>query len=281
VVLATNFDPRSAVGLYAGHYFWMLGYPSQSIQALLDKERHARSINHAFDLGFALTTGSHPFDYRVEPVELFKRVEEAELLGRNTGVPFVSEVLAQVMRGVAMLRAGDAAGAVGQIRLGMGAWNSVGSNIWIPYLRALVAEALALTGDAAAALGELEDCLEQVARPGWEERCHLAEILRLKGWVLQGMGDDAGAEEHFRQAIDFARSQRALSWELRSATSLCALWARRGGKDAAIELLVPVYERFTEGFETHDLRMAAMLIERLTGEQPAPRVSAGPATAGG
>jgi class 3 adenylate cyclase len=281
IVHATNFDPFSAVGLYAGHYLWMLGYPSQSIETLLEKERHARTINHAFDLGFCLTTGSHPFDYRVEPAELFARVEEAERLRRIAGVPFVSEVLASGMRGVAMLRAGDASGAATQIRLGMDAWNAVGSNIWLPYLRSLAAEAIALSGSDAIALQELDSSLEQVARPGWEERCHLAEILRLKGWVLQRTGDEDGAEQNFRQAIDFARSQHALSWELRCATSLGGLWAGRGEPDAAAALLVPVFDRFTEGFETHDLRAAAALIERVTGERPVARVSAGPATAGG
>ena len=68
-----------------------------------------------------------------------------------------------------------------------------------------------------------------------------------------------GAEDHFRQALDWARRQGALSWELRAATSLARLWWRQGRGKEGFELLAPVYDRFTEGFETADLRSAKAL----------------------
>ena len=86
------------------------------------------------------------------------------------------------------------------------------------------------------------------------ERWCLPELLRIKGELLQ-------SEDHCRQALDLAHRQGALSWELRAATSLARLW-KQGGKTAeAIELLTSVYDRFTEGFETADLRTAYALID--------------------
>ena len=72
-----------------------------------------------------------------------------------------------------------------------------------------------------------------------------------------------GGEDHFRQALDWARRQQALSWELRAATSLARLLRNRGPSVDAIACLQPVYDRFTEGFGTADLIAAKLLLDEL------------------
>jgi predicted ATPase len=134
----------------------------------------------------------------------------------------------------------------------------------VPYLRAALAEGLALSGDSAGGLRLIEDSLTQIARPGWEERCHLAEILRLKGWMLALQGDLAGAEQNYLASLDWARQQQAKSWELRTATSLARLWQQQGKQKEAHEMLSAVYNWFTEGLDTKDLQEAKALIETLS-----------------
>jgi predicted ATPase len=98
------------------------------------------------------------------------------------------------------------------------------------------------------------------------ERWLIAELLRVKGETLlwQGApGAAAAAEGHFRQALDWARRQGALSWELRAATSLARLSRDQARSKQAYELLAPVYARFTEGFATADLKEAKRLLEEL------------------
>ena len=73
----------------------------------------------------------------------------------------------------------------------------------------------------------------------------------------------AQAEKCFHTALDIARCQEAKSWELRASTSLARLWQKQGKKDEARELLAPVYEWFTEGFDTADLKDAQVLLEEL------------------
>jgi len=73
----------------------------------------------------------------------------------------------------------------------------------------------------------------------------------------------AAAEDHFREALDWARRQGALSWELRAATSLARMWRNQGRSKEARELLAPVYDRFTEGFETADLKATKALLDEL------------------
>jgi predicted ATPase len=75
--------------------------------------------------------------------------------------------------------------------------------------------------------------------------------------------DWASAENCLMQALAVAREQSALAWELRSATALARLLSENGQHDRARDTLAPVYDRFTEGFETADLRIARQLIRDL------------------
>jgi predicted ATPase/DNA-binding winged helix-turn-helix (wHTH) protein len=92
---------------------------------------------------------------------------------------------------------------------------------------------------------------------------HLPEMMRIKGEILASGSHSCEAETWFSRSIDLAREQSALAWELRAATSLAHLWARQGRGDEAQRILRPVYDRFTEGFDTPDLRAAKRLLDEL------------------
>jgi predicted ATPase len=80
---------------------------------------------------------------------------------------------------------------------------------------------------------------------------------------LQKAPDAAGeAGGHFRQALGWARRQGALSWELRAAISLARMWRDQDRTKEARQLLAPVYDRFTEGFETADLKIAKSFLDQ-------------------
>jgi class 3 adenylate cyclase/predicted ATPase len=259
----TSMDLQTVVGVYASFGTWMLGYPDRAVQVSEASTAHPRQRGHPFNLGWALTWGSMLWDFRCEPAPLLVRVEEAERLGREHSLPFISDVLAQVFKGLAWLRAGHLAEGIPQLRGGLEAFNAHGSELGMPYYRAVLAEGLALSGDVEGGLQLIEDCLSQIARPGWEERCCLAEILRLKGWMLTLQGNLGSAEQNYLASLDWARQQQAKSWELRTATSLARLWQRQGKCQKAYELLTPVYNWFTEGFDTKDLQEAKALLEEL------------------
>jgi predicted ATPase len=72
------------------------------------------------------------------------------------------------------------------------------------------------------------------------------------------------AEAYFEQALTVARQQQAKSWELRAAMSMARLWRDQGKRDAARDLLAPVYGWFTEGFDTLDLKEAKALLDELS-----------------
>ena len=85
----------------------------------------------------------------------------------------------------------------------------------------------------------------------------------MRGEVLRDTGDQAAAEGSFRTAIDIARHQNAKLWELRSSVSLARMLRDQGKQTGARDLLAPVYDWFTEGFDTPDLKEAVKLLSEL------------------
>ena len=91
-------------------------------------------------------------------------------------------------------------------------------------------------------------------------------MLRLRGELLLSTGMTSGtrtAEDCFRRGLEVARRQQARAWELRLALSHARLLILRGSNGEARELVSSVYEWFTEGLETADLREARALLEQL------------------
>jgi predicted ATPase len=132
-----------------------------------------------------------------------------------------------------------------------------------PPFKAQHADSAARCGDAASALTLLDEALDQIDRPGWQERFALSNILRIRACALQQAGQACEAEAMFQKALDVARGQHAKSWELRAATSYARLLKVEGRAKEAISLLHPIYHWFTEGHDTHDLRVASALLEEL------------------
>jgi predicted ATPase len=164
---------------------------------------------------------------------------------------------------MALIREGKAADGIVPLKAGLAFWDASGGKAYSPYLKSVLAEAMAVLGDLDGALQLIDEQIAQIERPGWEERIHYAEILRLKGWMLSLKGDLAGAEKNYLASLDWARQQQAKSWELRTATSLAKLWQSQGKRKKALDLLKPIYGWFTEGFDTKDLKEAKALLEEL------------------
>jgi tetratricopeptide (TPR) repeat protein len=259
----TANDFKTLVGIWSSQWTWMLGYADQAVQQSDERDAHARRLGHAFNLAFALTLGAYVFDYRCEPERLLERIREADGLVREHSVPFMTEVMIPQVEGLARLRNGQVPESISSLRRGLENWSREGGRSRVPYLKSALAEALALEGDLDAALELIDECLEQIERPGWQERSHLAEVLRLKAWMLMRQGKGEEAEVALRASLDWAREQQAKSWELRSATTLAQLLVERGQRDAARDVLAPTYDWFTEGLETRDLARARTLLQSL------------------
>jgi predicted ATPase len=126
-----------------------------------------------------------------------------------------------------------------------------------------LAKWVAAAGDATEGFTMISEAVERAERS--DEAWYLPELLRLKGelqWASSAPSTLA-VEQNFLRSLHLSRRQAALSWELRAAISLARLWRDQARTREARELLVPAYDRFTEGFETADLKAAKALMEEL------------------
>ncbi|MFN4142402.1 AAA family ATPase [Aestuariivirga sp.] len=266
VVQQTNTDPLTGEAIYRGQYLWMLGYPDQAVAASNARDEHARRRGHPFDLAFSLTLGAQVFDFLGLPEELERRADEASAVGRRYGVSLFFEIMGEISRGVAWLRAGRHAEAAEQIERSVARLASTGHRIWLAYLLALRGEALARLGERAAAARVMDQSIARIEQG--EERSHFAEVLRLRGWLAALEGDRGRAERLLLRSIAVAEEQEAKSWQLRSTVTLAELLAQDGARDEAREILAPILGWFSEGFGTQDIMAAARLMEGLGGVPP-------------
>jgi hypothetical protein len=206
----------------------MLGYPEQAVKITDAAHAHARRCGHPFDVGWALYLGAQVFDYLREPDELLKRVEEADRVGRESSLPMLTECWVPICSGTALMRKGQVSEGMALFERGLAVWEESGGRVHSPYRKSVLAEGMAQFGDLAGALNLIDEAIAQVERPGWDERCHQAEILRVKGWLLVRKGDPAAAERAYLASLDWARQQKAKSWELRTATSYARLMRNQG-----------------------------------------------------
>jgi tetratricopeptide (TPR) repeat protein len=258
-----NQDPETVARMWDSICTWILGYCDQALQLEQEKDAQVRRRGHPFNLGAALCMGPHWWDRRLGYLDLRKRAEEIEQVGRENNLSFLSDILARLKYAEADLRTSDVGAAIPALRDALTALEAAMGKNGQTHGRSLLADAALRTGDVDYALRLLDEAIEQIERPGWGERLYYAEILRLKGWALSLNGDLEGAERNFLASLTWARRQHAKSWELRTSMSLARLWQSQGKRQDAYELLAPVYDWFTEGFDTKDLQEAKSLLAEL------------------
>ena len=166
-------------------------------------------------------------------------------------------------RGRLFALTGRASEAVQAISSGIAAWRSTGATwslpSWLSHLAAAHAQ-LGQLDEAWRCIGEAITAIETT-----KERWFEAEANRLAGeFSLKSPEQDAAkAQAYFDRALSVAREQQARSWELRAAMSMARLWRDQGKRQQALDLLAPIYDWFTEGFDTLDLKEAKALLNSL------------------
>jgi predicted ATPase len=178
---------------------------------------------------------------------------------------------AMVLMGRALAAQGETAQGLEQMRQGLAGIKASGQLAGMVGILSLLAEAYALDGQPEAGLEALAAALDLVHTR--ELRLWEAEVYRLRGTLLLAqhspgqmpaapLVEEAGA--CFEQALALAHQREARAWELRAATSLARLRQQQGRRADAHALLAPVYGRFTEGFDTADLRDAKAVLDELS-----------------
>ena len=277
-------DPGVCCFAHEAWALWFLGYPDQAVQSSQKALTLARDeLAHPFSLALALDLGALLHQSRRERQATQELAEAAMTLSTDQGFALWL-TQATMLQGWALAEQGQGEEGIAQMRRGLTAESAAGSVMFRPVFLALLAEVHGQVGQAEEGLSVLAEALAEVDRT--EGRLYEAEVYRLRGeLMLQQSRVNLGqvpdksevpntqpptpnpqseAEACFHKALDVARHQEAKSLELRTATSLARLWQRQGKTTEARDLLAPVYEWFTEGFDTADLRDAKALLEELS-----------------
>ncbi|HTB50005.1 MAG TPA: hypothetical protein VK701_03435, partial [Solirubrobacteraceae bacterium] len=258
------FDQRVTGRVFLARILWIQGFPDQAMRISRAILEDTRAIDHTVSLCYALCVAACSVPLFTGDLVAVERCLAMLLDYSAKHVLVFWHPWARCLEGALFIKRGDVETGLPLLRSALDELRE--GNLALPstiFLSAL-AEGLAGVGHVTEGIAAIDEALARSERD--EERWYVPELLRVKGeLVLREDAPDATsvAEDHFRQALHRARRQGALSWELRAATSLARLWRDQDRTKAAREILAPVYDRFTEGFETTDVKAAKCLLDRL------------------
>src|SRR5713101_5215575 len=250
---------------FAGSALWTLGYPDQAVDRVNRALALARELSHPYSLCQALVHSTFVHARRGQGEAALKFADAAVRLATERGFQFLAYTISH--RGLAQIVCGQAEEGVKQLREGLASMRAFGAQLMQTVCGAALAEGCVALGRAEDGFAAVTEALAAVERTG--ERWVEAELHRLKGVLTLARGAvpsaevGAEAEQCFRRAIEIARRQEAKSWELRATTSLARLLDKQGRRDEARAMLTEIYDWFTEGFETADLKDAKALLGQL------------------
>jgi class 3 adenylate cyclase len=262
----TNHDPLCFSLHWAGSLLqWIIGYPDRGLEMVNEALELAGRIGHPFNSVFALTAGSDCVGMRGEHERMLKQCDEAQEIAEKEALgKFVQHVLIDHWRSRAQVQLGNFEVGYALSKIGNAGWHEAGGRLGAAWFWGTEAIALGGLGRTREALELITSAIAHCRDTG--DCSHEPEALRMKGELMLGADgyDASAAEAIFFESLQIARNHKAKSWELRTATSLAKLWLSRGKESEALELITPIYEWFTEGFATHDLREAKSLLEQLS-----------------
>jgi predicted ATPase len=253
-------DPHAASQGHLALTLAFLGHIDQGRTRVDKALSEARSLDHPFTVAFVLSKvcaveASAGFLHDAQ-----RHAEELVALSNEHGFPLWLG-LGLLHHGRSLTALGQAQDGVAVLARGLSVLRAAGAAVHTPRALCFLAEAHAKVGH----LQEGQNCLVEAAQliGTTHERCGEVELHRLRGDMMNALGDQAAAEQNYHRALAVAERQSAKTFGLRAAISLARLWRDQGKRTEARDLLAVTYGSFTEGFDTPVLRGAKALLEEL------------------
>jgi predicted ATPase len=245
-----------------GYRAWclgMLGYPEQSIEGRAVLLEILERINHPFTLARGLNWCSMISVVQRDWRGALRFADRAIKVAREYDLQLVVAI-GLAMRGVAQAATEPSATPAAEMGDGLSIYRRTGARFQIPFFLSLFAEASLARKDWNDGMSAISEALSLIEETG--EGHVVPEVYRIRGDLLVG-SNTGDPEADYLKALELARLQGTRLFELRAAMSLARLWADQRRRAEARDLLVPIYEWFTEGFSTPDLKSAKEQLERL------------------
>jgi DNA-binding winged helix-turn-helix (wHTH) protein/predicted ATPase len=253
-------DPEVTSECYAARALWALGYPDRALARANRALSVARELSHIESLIVATYFAAHLHQLRGEASAVQEHSEVVVALAEEYGLA-VWIALGRMNRGWARAEQRSVNDGLDELRRGLAAYEATGARLWRAHFLGLLAQALAKADRLQEGLTAAAEALAVVRDTG--EQGSAAELHRVYGELLLASASSSPvvqAEECFKRALAISREQRAKSWELKVATSLCGLSRDRHGRGEARRLVKETYDWFTEGHQTADLKAARSVL---------------------
>jgi len=254
-------DPGVICRGYAGLTLWHLGYPDQSLKRALEAFTLADELHHPFSLAFTRNLMWQLYQLRKQEKLALEQATAMRTLSVEYGFPFLVAI-GTFMQGAMLVTQGRIEGGLIQMRQGMDAYLSGGSELGRETFLSGLAAAYGVARRIDEGLALVTEAIAFVNKTG-QRRSEARLYLCQGALLLTAGGREREAEECFRHALNVACRQQAKSLELEAVLNLCKLWQQEGKKQEARAMLAEIYNWFTEGFDTPDLKDAKALLEEL------------------
>jgi predicted ATPase/class 3 adenylate cyclase len=257
-------DPGLFCAIYGAWVTDWLGFRAAALDQLEHAISLARELPNRYGQASVMALAALVYQLRGAPEKVLELTEDAISIAQEEGIV---QWLAwsKIYRGWAQAEMGNSSDGLELCREGIVEWRGTGARFALPHLLPLLAETLGRDGRPEEALSLLDEAVDIVQRTTYG---HLvSELHRQRGMLLYRVGQPGLAEEVFMSAIEVAQAQDAKTLELRAAVPLARLRREAGKNEDAYDLLAPVYNWFSEGFDTLDLVDAKALLEDIGGDQ--------------
>lgn len=257
-----GFDHRIYAPISLARTLWLRGFSDQARSLARNAIDGALGQNNPLSTCVALTYGSAVFVWSGDLQIAGDYVERlVEYSGRYSIEPYRAAGLG--LKGVLAIARDDVVSGVDLLRSAVGTLSAKKLNNQLTPFAGALAEGLRMTGRVEEALLTVNGAIARAA--GCGSTFDMPELLRIKGEILAATPQHSRASvvNCLNEAIEAARVQSALALELRSTMTLARLLSEGGQRDQARHDLALVYDRFTEGFETKDLKVARALLQHL------------------
>ena len=240
--------------------YWHLGEMGEAERAIQQSIEHVDSFDDpvTHTVGYFMNAIASVSLKAWDDVQIY--ANSSEKVATSFGMAF-HITFCPLLRGCATaLISNDSEGhSIFKTNLDMLAANGIG---WVnTWLRSNLALSHVMRGESDLAEQELRRARREASAHGEKWTLGLFDIAEAE--ICKSRGDFQEAENVLLRAIEFSRKQPSKGIELRAATSLARLWQSQGRTGEAHELLFPVYDWFTEGFDTADLKDAKALLDEL------------------
>jgi tetratricopeptide (TPR) repeat protein len=256
------YDRHYRAGIALARTLWLQGHPASAVARADQAIKGAERMDHPASLVVVLTWAASIFLWTGDLPSAEAHIDSAISMAKANSLEPLAAV-GQARKAELAIRRGLALEGVDSLREALETIHAVRYELITTEFDISLVQGMGAIGRLSEAMALLNETMQRVEKNG--DAVYMPELLRVKGRLHLAMPrpDVSEAERCLVQSLELSRRQGARAWELRSATDLAALYGSQGRTESSSALLRPVFEQFTEGLDTGDLKAAERLLATL------------------